>query len=225
MRVRGLERLRSFRWPLAACIVGGASSVLFSSVLQWPRAQFVAGHAVLVSAFVLAYVRIESVSLRRQFGRRWIAGVIVGAIVGTLLARQVWGQPSSPRPSGAGPLIGALAWYGVLYGAIDAMLLTIIPVLTVYGSRSAAELSTAGARLRMGGFALLASAAVTVGYHLGFAEFRSTALIAPIVGNTVMTMAYLLTGSPLAAVVSHVLMHGAAVLHGMSTTSQLPPHY
>lgn len=40
-----------------------------------------------------------------------------------------------------------------------------------------------------------------------------------------LTFAYLLTGNPLAAIIAHVRMHGAAVIHGMGTTMQLPPHY
>jgi len=32
-------------------------------------------------------------------------------------------------------------------------------------------------------------------------------------------------GNPFAAVLSHVAMHTAGVLHGMETTVQLPPHY
>jgi len=50
-------------------------------------------------------------------------------------------------------------------------------------------------------------------------------LIQPLIGNGILTAGYLLTGSPLTAVVGHVIMHGAAVLHGMETTLQLPPHY
>jgi hypothetical protein len=46
-----------------------------------------------------------------------------------------------------------------------------------------------------------------------------------VVGNAIITSSYLLTGSPLAAILFHVAMHVAAVLHGMETTLQLPPHY
>lgn len=45
------------------------------------------------------------------------------------------------------------------------------------------------------------------------------------VGNAIITSSYLLTRSPLAAILSHVAMRVAAVLHGMETTLQLPPHY
>lgn len=47
----------------------------------------------------------------------------------------------------------------------------------------------------------------------------------PLIGNGVLTVGYLLTGSPVTPLVGHVLMHAAAVLHGAETTAQLPPHY
>jgi hypothetical protein len=40
-----------------------------------------------------------------------------------------------------------------------------------------------------------------------------------------MSLAYIVTGNPIAAVISHVAMHIAAVLHGVETVMQLPPHY
>ena len=46
-----------------------------------------------------------------------------------------------------------------------------------------------------------------------------------VVGNAIITSSYLLTGSPLAAILSHVAMHVAAVLHGMETSLRLPPYY
>jgi hypothetical protein len=40
-----------------------------------------------------------------------------------------------------------------------------------------------------------------------------------------MTLAFLLSGNPLGALISHPAMHVAAVLRGPETTIQLPPHY
>jgi hypothetical protein len=80
-------------------------------------------------------------------------------------------------------------------------------------------------RLSWGVVALAASLLVTALYHLGFAEFRGPELLQPLLGNGIITAGYLLTGSPLTSLIAHTLMHIAAVLHGMETTMQLPPHY
>jgi hypothetical protein len=72
---------------------------------------------------------------------------------------------------------------------------------------------------------MAASLLVTALYHLGFEEFRGMTLIQPLIGNAIVTAGYLLTRNPMTPLLAHVIMHGAAVLHGMESTAQLPPHY
>ena len=219
------NRLASrWTWTLAAAAVGVLASTIFSTLLHWPRATFVGAHAAIVVLFVATYARVERVSLVRQAQRRWRAGLIVGAFIGALIVRTVLAQPGSPAPQGAA-LAGALVWLGLVYGVADALLLSVIPVLSVYGTLSAETLEVPRARLRWGMVALLASAFVTAAYHWGFAEYRGPQVLQPVVGNVAITLAYLLSGNPLAPIVAHVIMHGAAVFHGMETTVQLPPHY
>ena len=62
-------------------------------------------------------------------------------------------------------------------------------------------------------------------YHLGFPEVRNASLLAPVVGNGLFTLAYLLSRSALAPTLAHILMHAAAVLHGPGSRLPLPPHY
>lgn len=210
-------------WTLLAAITGFLSAFLLSDLLGLTRGPFVAGHTVVVAVFVSAFVRAHGFSLRRQLERRWVAGLLGGLVFSALLIRQVVSQPSSPAPEGLA-LVGALAGYGIVYGVVDALLLSVIPVLSLYGMRSAEELKLPGARLNWGAIALAGSAVVSAAYHLGFAEFRSAAVLSAVLGNTLITLGYLLTGSPLTPIVAHVLMHVAAVVHGIDTVIQLPPH-
>jgi hypothetical protein len=46
-----------------------------------------------------------------------------------------------------------------------------------------------------------------------------------LIGNAILTAGYIVSGSMVAPLIGHVIMHGASVLHGMETTTQLPPHY
>ncbi len=188
------------RWVIGAALLGFASSALLSSILHLPRDLFVALHAVAVVVFIAASVRIEGIDPRVQVRRRWVGGLVAGALVGA------W----------------ALLWDGAPYGVIDA--LNVFPVLALYGARPADELRNRRARWRGGLSALLASIAITAAYHVGFTEFRGPALIAPLIGTAFITRRYLAAGSPMAAVLSHVVMPGASVCHGMATTVQLPPH-
>jgi hypothetical protein len=66
---------------------------------------------------------------------------------------------------------------------------------------------------------------VTLAYHLGYPEFRGPQVRAPMFGVGMMSLGYLLTTNPIAAVLSHAAMHIAAVLRGPATMVQLPPHY
>jgi hypothetical protein len=207
---------------LGACL-GLLSSSVFASLWDLERAGFVGAHTMIVAAFTAAYGRWTGLDWREQLRRRWGAGVIGGALIGAMLAKSVLAQPSSPSPQGMDLLI-ALAWLGLVYGVADALLLSVIPVLCLYGSRVAALQRGIGPRLRWGLAALAGSLLVTALYHVGFLEYRGTGLVHPLVGNAIITAGYLLTGNPLAPILAHVTMHGAAVMHGPATALQLPPH-
>ena len=211
------------RWVVAAALVGAVSSTLFSAILRFPRDAFVGLHALAVLGFIVALIRIEGFDPRVQFRRRWVGGLVAGTLAGALLARTVLSQAASARPGGAN-LIWALLWDGGLYGIVDALLLSVLPVLIVYGGRPADELRNPAARWGWGLAALLASLFITAAYHAGFTEFRGPMLASALIGNGIMTLSYLASGSPIAPILSHVVMHIAAVLHGMATTVQLPPH-
>ena len=192
-------------------------------MLHWSRPAFVATWSGLVLLLAGLCIRVEGIGLRTQLRRHWKAGVWLGLIIGGMLMVQVFGQPASAGLTGW-RLGAALAGYGVIYGLVDALVLSIIPVLTLYGGQPAEVLQSPSGRVGWAGVALVASGLITASYHAGFAEFRGSALVGPVIGNLVVTLGYLLSGSPVAAFLSHILMHVAAVLRGMESTTQLPPH-
>jgi hypothetical protein len=109
---------------------------------------------------------------------------------------------------------------------MDALLLTVLPVLATWQAFTLLNWTTNWpGKVLVGIMAVLASVLVTVAYHLGYPEYRETGLFGPVIGNTAMTLGYLITNNPLAAIFSHIAMHIAAVLHGPVSVIQLPPHY
>ncbi|HEX6645056.1 MAG TPA: hypothetical protein VF037_10270 [Gemmatimonadales bacterium] len=217
-------RSRPWKWTLLAAAAGFASAAIFSLVLHLDRYVFVAAWGVVALAVFVAFARAHRLTLRTQLSRHVLGGIVVGALAGAVLAWTVLRQPASAVPHG-GRMGVDLLWLGVVYGTLDALVLSVLPVLAFYGARPAEELSTPAGRLRPAAMAIVGSIVVTAAYHLGFREFQGAALVGPIIGNTVVTLAYLVSGSALAPVIAHVAMHGAAVLHGAATTAQLPPHY
>jgi hypothetical protein len=49
-------------------------------------------------------------------------------------------------------------------------------------------------------------------------------MVHALVGD-IISLGYVVTGNPLAAIIAHATMHVAAVLQGAEGTVQLPPHY
>jgi hypothetical protein len=109
---------------------------------------------------------------------------------------------------------------------MDALFLNVMPVAAVWtGFSNVGWTATWPGQIALGLLALLASLFVTLLYHLGYREFRNRKVVMVLVGNSLITLAYLVSANPLGALVSHVAMHVAAVFRGPETVLQLPPHY
>ncbi len=126
---------------------------------------------------------------------------------------------------GAG-LAADIAWAGLVYGMLDSLFLNVMPVLAiVMGLGQMGWAATVWGKLAIGLTGLLASLLVTLAYHLGYPEFRNRKVVMVLLGNSIITLAFLLSGNPLGSIISHTSMHVAAVVQGPETTIQLPPHY
>jgi hypothetical protein len=210
-------------WILALAVAGFALSWLGAGVARLNRDALVLVYAVMLGALLLSYLESTGARLRASLTRRWRGGLVAGVAVGVLLILNVGSQPREPGPEGV-QLAWSVMWLGIVYGVVDALLLSVMPVWIVYAEWTGRS-TTWPDRLRRAALALGASLLITAAYHLGYEEFRGPALVQPLIGNGLLTLAFLLTGSPAAALVGHVIMHTAAVLHGIHSTVQLPPHY
>jgi hypothetical protein len=116
-------------------------------------------------------------------------------------------------------------WPGLAYGAIDGLLLSVVPITAVYRGLAGMEWTTgAFGEVGIALIALLASLTITLFYHLGYPEFRGRQVAWTLIGNGLFSLAFLVSGNPLAAVLPHIAMHIAAITHGRETSIQLPPH-
>lgn len=209
-------------WIAGAGVLGAAVSAVFSGWLHLGRGFFLVPYLLATVAYLAVYARRSGVDVVAALRDRWAAGLVGALLSGTFVVWAVLRQPSSPVPADAALQI---AWLGVAYGTADGLLLSVLPVAATWRALSVSGSEVPrGGRNRAGALALAASLAVTAAYHLGFVEFRGSALAGPLIGCGVMSLAYVVTRNPLAAVLSHVAMHVAAVLHGIDSTVQLPPH-
>jgi hypothetical protein len=66
---------------------------------------------------------------------------------------------------------------------------------------------------------------VSTSYHLGYTEYRDADLRSPVIGTVVANVPAMTTGNPAGAVVTHSMVHTAAVVHQREggSTKMLPP--
>jgi hypothetical protein len=214
----------SFLWLLAASLLGFGISAVFSDRLKLPRRVFLIPYVVLTAAFVFWFFQANEIDLLDRLTENWIWGVVGGIVVGAFLVSNVRSQPAS-RQSTGGDLALDIAWLGLAYGIIDALFLNVMPVLAVSIGFSQVRWADSWlGNLGAGVLALLASLLVTLAYHVGYVEFRDKSVRLVLIGNALITLAYLLSGNPIGAILSHTVMHIAATIQGPETTIQLPPH-
>jgi len=212
-------------WIVGAALVSGSISAIFAGRFELRRNLFLLAYVPATAALVAGYTVWTAIDPVELFSHNWIWG-LVGAVPASAIAmKNVLSQSPSPRRKGAYFLID-IVWPGFSYGLVDALLLSVLPVVAVGRMLSGmAWTDGAAGTLGAGTIAFAASIFVTVVYHVGYPEYRNKRVWWTILGNGIFTLAMLVTGNPLAAIVPHIVMHVASMIHGRGTTLQLPPHY
>lgn len=213
-------------WIPATALLGFAMAEIFAGLLHLPRRIFLIPYVAFVSLAVYIFMSWSGLSLKELVQQNWVWGVLGAVLVGTFLVRNILSQPTSTRATGL-PLILDLLWSGVVYGLMDALLLSVLPVLATWQAFSSLGWTTNWpGKIAAGATAFFASLLITACYHLGYPEYRVKGGVSgPTIGNGIMTLGYLLTNNPISAILSHIAMHIAGVLHGPDSVMQLPPHY
>lgn len=210
---------------LGAGVLGFLSAFVFATTLELSRPLFVLCYAVVATPFLVGYFKWTGTHLPRLIRKHWLWGVVGAVVVGAFLVRNVLTQDSSPRPQGIS-LAGDLLWLGVVYGLLDALMLSVVPVLATWRAfRTLGWTKTWTGKTGVLALALVASLTVTLLYHLGFSEYWGSGIKDPLLGNGIMSLGYIVTANPLTAVLAHIAMHVSAVLHGFTSAVQLPPHF
>ncbi len=212
-------------WVVAAGLLGFLVAAVFSRQLLMPRAWYLIPYVILAGAFAGWYFAWSQTPLLELLKTNVIWGILGAIVIGLFLVKNVLSQPASPHARG-GRLVWDVIWLGGIYGFVDALLLSVIPVLATWQATVQLGWTTTWLGQIVAGFGcLVASLTVTAAYHRGYAEYAGKRLIAPVIGNGIMSLGYLITANPIAALASHVAMHVAGIFHGPETTTQLPPHY
>lgn len=215
----------SIIWLGMANLLGFGISAIFSGKMKLSRRTFLFPYVFLTSIFLHFYFSSNSLINREFWTHNWLYGLLAGLAIGLILTKNVLSQPYSQKNKGLKLALDVI-WLGLVYGVIDGLFLNVMPVKAVYimfGTTTFGN-SSIGVII-IGIFALISSLLITFFYHIGYKEFRNKIVMLVLLGNTLITLAFIVSGNPLGAVISHTVMHLAAVLRGPDTTLQLPPHY
>jgi hypothetical protein len=208
-------------WFCAAAVIGFAVPYLGSSLLALHHDVYLAIYFASVLALCAAYVRRTALDVGSTLSRHWKLGSLLGLVFGVALVRNVLTEDATAHPDGA-YYVFELIWRGGVYGAVDALLLTVVPCLIVYRSLGG-RLTTWRRRLVYFGVSLALVWTITAVYHLGYTQYREDGIGAPETGNTIISMPMLLTTNPIGSIADHATMHISAVAHDYETEVRLPP--
>jgi hypothetical protein len=214
-----------------AWFVGGAIYAFLVPYVFWDRLGiqhdwYYAIYFGAVALLVGAYAVSTRADLAGAFRRNWVLSLALGIPAAAFVAWNVLREDATPHPEGA--YFGfELLWRGVVYGAVDALLLTAFPALVAYGLLRGNVTGVA----RRAGFAALALAltlVITATYHWGYGQYRANGMAqnglgGPLFGNTVMSVPAFASTNPLGTVIAHVTMHVTATNHAYETDVFLPP--
>jgi hypothetical protein len=220
----------SFGWQDAAAAFAIIAVVAF--LVTWvvtdlghvSRTPYVGILTVTTVSLGAGYVAWSGTSVADLVTSGWVWGILGGLVAAAVVVPLVRRLPAGrPRPEGS-QLVGRLLWEGLVYGSAEGVLLATLPVLAVWQATDALGWTDATwARAGAGALAVVGALFVILVHHLGYREFRTRAarkmLRGALVGCGLQALAFLLTGSVLAPVVAHIVLHTQLTLRG----NEMPP--
>jgi hypothetical protein len=213
--------LGALGWLSAVAAASFLAAWVLTNRLGVRRTPYIAALALATGGLTWGYLAWSDTGLTSFATNHWGWGLVGAAVAGAILAILSRHQPRGPRAEGW-RLAVTLAWEGVVYGSTEGLLLSVLPVLVTWQAFAAhGWTSGTGRSLVAGTTAMAASLAVIVIHHLGYRGFHSRAALVPVmIGCGLLSLAYLLTASPLAAVGGHIILHTALNLRG----TEMPPY-
>ena len=212
-------------WIIVALLLGFGIPAVFAGWLKLKRNVYLIFYVPLIAALFLAFILSNNIDVKKLILHNWYWGLAGAVIASAFVTKNVLDQPPSQRNKGIA-LLSDILWPGFAYGLIDSLFLSVLPILAVRTAFAETGWTNGWMGvIGLGAIALCASFLVTAVYHLGYPEFRGKKVVFPMLGNGVLSLAFLLTMNPLAAILPHIAMHITAMIHGRETTGQVPPHY
>jgi hypothetical protein len=203
-------------------IGGFGASFLFGDLITLPLDLYYLIYFVIIISFFTIYIKTTQLNMREWFSRRLIWGILLGLVFGALMVQNVLSRPATEKFTGP-YLAWLIFWRGLIYGAIDGLLLSAFPWMVTWRAFEV-EKKPLGKKIALGFLAWLFILVFTTAYHLGYTDFRSKKIIQPNIGNTIISIPTLVSANPIGSPITHAIMHITAIIHSPKTELFLPPH-
>ncbi len=210
------------KWILFGAIAGFGASFIFSDLITLPLDLYYLIYFGIIITFFTIYTKKTPLNLREWFSRRLVWGILLGLVFGALMVKNVLSRPATEKFTGP-YLAWLIFWRGLVYGAIDGLLLSAFPWMVTWRVFDV-EKKPLGKKIAFSLLAWLFILVLTTAYHLGYADFRSKKIIQPNLGNTIISIPTLLSANPIGSPIAHAIMHITAIIHSPKTELFLPPH-
>ena len=181
-------------WIVIGLVVAFGIPFLFADLAGMRRDAYYAIYVVSVVGFLALWVRLTRQDVAAMVTRHLRALVVLTVLCGALLLFIVLRDPATGHPGGW-TFAGEILWRGVVYGAVDGLLLSAFPILATFAAFSAKPLRRRSRKAvaGIGALALTVSLAFTAVYHLGYPDFRGSKVKEPLSGDLIWSAPTLLT--------------------------------
>jgi hypothetical protein len=176
----------------------------------------------IIISFFTIYIKKTQLNLKEWFFRRLLWGILLGLVFGAFMVQNVLARPATEKFTGF-YLAWLIFWRGLIYGAIDGLLLSVFPWVVTWRAFNVSA-RPQEKKIRFSLLALVFVLAITTAYHLGYSDFRSRKLIEPNIGNAIISIPTLASANPIGSPIAHAIMHITAIIHSPKTELFLPPH-
>jgi hypothetical protein len=209
----------SLLWLLALAAAAFAVSEVATTIYRLSHRPYIAVLTLVTAALTVGYIAWAGLDPIQLLSTHWGWGLVAAPLSAAFLIVGMSRLPVAHRYTG-GSLGLTLLWQAVAYGIAEGVLLSALPVLITWQMIHGFGWSGAAGTLALWTLPIAASIAVIIVHHLGYPEYRNKMLRPISLGCGLLSLGYLVTGSPIAPTLGHVLAHTAGLLHG----SELPPH-
>lgn len=208
-------------WFVAGALLAFLVPFVLTSLLSLQRDLYYLVYFVIMGASLGAYAARMRVDVAGMLRRAWRWSLALGLIGAAAFVFVILREAGTAHPAGA-YFAFELAWRGLVYGAVDALVLSAFPVWVAY-ELFGRELAGVARKLWYVVVSLCLVVVITAAYHSGYEQYRWAGLGSPVFGNVAISVPMIATLNPVGSMAWHATMHVTAAVHQFDAGVFLPP--